>query len=180
MTALARSRGWGRWLVAERRRFRADRVERSRIALVLGGAAFLGLRALGVDSWADAALRPEVTVYKSPTCGCCTEWVAHLRRHGFRVKTEDLTDLQSIKTRHGVPAALQSCHTALVGGYVVEGHVPADLVDRLLQERPKVTGIAVPGMPVGSPGMEVPGRPADRYQVVTFDRSGQTGVFATR
>jgi hypothetical protein len=96
------------------------------------------------------------------------------------VKTEDLTDLQPIKTRHGVPAALQSCHTALVGGYVVEGHVPADLVDRLLQERPKVTGIAVPGMPVGSPGMEVPGRPADRYQVVTFDRSGPTGVFATR
>ena len=79
-----------------------------------------------------------------------------------------------------MPAALQSCHTALVDGYVVEGHVPADLVDRLLQERPRVVGIAVPGMPVGSPGMEVPGRPADRYQVVTFDRSGQTGVFATR
>ena len=96
------------------------------------------------------------------------------------MKTEDLADLQPIKTRHGVPAALQSCHTALVDGYVVEGHVPADLIDRLLKERPKVIGIAVPGMPVGSPGMEVPGRPAERYQVVTFDRSGQTGVFATR
>jgi hypothetical protein len=162
------------------RRSGAHPVERSRIALVLGGAAFFGLRMLGVDGRADAASRPEVIVYKSPTCGCCAEWVVHLRRHGFQVKTEDLTDLQPIKTRHGVPSALQSCHTALVGGYVVEGHVPAELVDRLLRERPRAVGIAVPGMPVGSPGMEVPGRPADRYQVVTFDRSGQTGVFATR
>jgi hypothetical protein len=155
-------------------------VERSRIALLSGAAAFALLRVLGVRVTAAAAPRPGVTVYKSPTCGCCTEWVAHLRRHGFRVKTEDLADLQPIKTRHGVPAALQSCHTALVDGYVVEGHVPADLVDRLLRERPRVVGIAVPGMPVGSPGMEVPGRPAERYQVVTFDRAGQTGVFATR
>ncbi len=158
-------------------------VERSRIALLLGGTAFLLPRVLGLGARADAAprpSRPDVTVYKSPTCGCCAEWVAHVRRHGFRVKTEDLADLQPIKTRHGVPAALQSCHTALIDGYVVEGHVPADLIDRLLQERPKVVGIAVPGMPIGSPGMEVPGRPADRYQVVTFDRSGQTGVFASR
>jgi hypothetical protein len=155
-------------------------VERSRIALLLGGMAFLLPRVLGLDVRADATPRPEVTVYKSPTCGCCTEWVAHIRRHGYRVKTEDLTDLQPIKTRHGVPATLQSCHTALVGGYVVEGHVPADLVDRLLQERPKVTGIAVPGMPIGSPGMEVPGMPGERYQVVTFDRNGQIGVFASR
>ena len=108
------------------------------------------------------------------------EWVTHLRRHGFRVRTEDLTDLQPIKTRHGVPAELQSCHTALVAGYVVEGHVPADLVERLLRERPRVAGLAVPGMPVGSPGMEVPGMPADRYRVLTFDRSGKTEVFATR
>jgi hypothetical protein len=155
-------------------------IERSRIALLSGAGAFVLLRVLGVRVAAATAARPEVTVYKSPTCGCCAEWVAHLRRQGFRVKTEDVTDLQPVKTRHGVPAALQSCHTALVDGYVVEGHVPADLVDRLLRERPKVAGIAVPGMPVGSPGMEVPGRPAERYQVVTFDRGGQTGVFATR
>ena len=83
---------------------------------------------------------PEVTVYKSPTCGCCTEWVAHLRRHGFRVKAENVTDLRPIKTRHGVPGELQSCHTALARGYVVEGHVPADLVERLLRERPAVVG----------------------------------------
>jgi hypothetical protein len=155
-----------------------DRIERSRITLILGGAAFAALRAL--PAIAEAAPGAEVTVYKSPTCGCCTEWVAHLRRHGFRVKTEDLPDLSSVKTRHGVPAALQSCHTAIVEGYVVEGHVPADLVERLLRERPRIVGLAVPGMPVGSPGMEVPGVPADRYRVLTFDRSGKTDVFATR
>ena len=155
-------------------------VERSRIALLGGAAAFAVLRVLGRDAGASQARLPDVTVYKSPTCGCCTEWVAHLRRHGFRVKTEDVADLQPVKARHGVPAELQSCHTALVAGYVVEGHVPADLVERLLRARPKVVGVAVPGMPVGSPGMEVPGRPADSYQVLTFDRSGKTGVFATR
>jgi hypothetical protein len=79
-----------------------------------------------------------------------------------------------------VPTKLQGCHTALVGGYVVEGHVPADLIDRLLRERPSVAGLAVPGMPAGSPGMETPGRPAERYQVFTFDRSGNTSVFASR
>ena len=106
--------------------------------------------------------------------------MGHLRQSGFVVKVEDLTNLQSIKSRYGVPAALEACHTALVGGYVVEGHVPADLIVRLLRERPPVVGLGVPGMPVGSPGMEVPGRPPDRYQVFAFDRSGKTTVFATR
>ncbi|HWC04868.1 MAG TPA: DUF411 domain-containing protein [Methylomirabilota bacterium] len=156
------------------------RVERSRIALLSGAAAFAVLRALGRAAGAASGALPEVTVYKSPTCGCCTEWVAHLRRHGFPVTAEDVAELGPVKARHGVPAALQSCHTALVAGYVVEGHVPADLVERLLRERPKILGVAVPGMPVGSPGMEVPGRPADRYQVLTFDRGGKTGVFAAR
>jgi hypothetical protein len=96
------------------------------------------------------------------------------------MRTSDLMDLEPIKNRHQVPAALHSCHTALVGGYVVEGHVPADLIERLLRERPPVVGIAVPGMPVGSPGMEVPGGRADRYEVLTFDRDGKTRVFATR
>lgn len=96
------------------------------------------------------------------------------------MKTENLKDLGPIKAKSGVPADLEACHTALVGGYVVEGHVPADLVVRLLRERPKVVGLAVPGMPVGSPGMEVPLRPAKPYQVFTFDRGGKTGVFATR
>lgn len=106
--------------------------------------------------------------------------MGHLRMQGFTVKTENLGDLRPIKTKQGVPAALEACHTALVGGYVVEGHVPADVVIRLLRERPNILGLAVPGMPAGSPGMEVPGSPAQRYQIFTFDRNGKTGVFATR
>ena len=106
--------------------------------------------------------------------------MVHLQKHGFTVKTGNLAELSSVKARHGVPAALGACHTALVGGYVVEGHVPADLIVRLLRERPNVVGLAVPGMPAGSPGMDAPGTPAQRYLVFTFDRNGKTGVFATR
>jgi len=106
--------------------------------------------------------------------------VGHLRQHGFAVTVNDLTNLTPIKTKHRVPADLQACHTALVDGYVMEGHVPADLIVRLLQERLPVVGLAVPGMPAGSPGMETPGTPADRYRVFTFDRDGKTAVFATR
>ena len=155
------------------------KVERSRIVLLAGGAAFAMLRSARIATGAGPGALPEVTVYKSATCGCCTEWVAHLRRHGFPVKTEDVAELQPVKARYGVPAELQSCHTALVAGYVVEGHVPAGLIERLLRERPKVIGLAVPGMPAGSPGMEVPGARAERYQVLAFDRSGKTRVFAT-
>lgn len=93
---------------------------------------------------------------------------------------ENRTDVRPIKAKHGVPADLQACHTALVDAYVVEGHVPADLIVRLLRERPSVVGLAVPGMPAGSPGMDLPGTPAQRYQVFSFDRSGKTAVFATR
>lgn len=96
------------------------------------------------------------------------------------MRAEDLDDLTPVKIRHSVPERLESCHTALVGGYVVEGHVPAATIDRLLRERPKVTGIAVPGMPVGSPGMEAPGRQAERYDVLAFDRSGRIQVFERR
>jgi hypothetical protein len=106
--------------------------------------------------------------------------VGHLRANGYPVKTEDVEDLAPIKRKLGVPRALQSCHTAVVEGYVIEGHVPADLIDRLLAERPKVAGLAVPGMPVGSPGMEAPGQAAERYQVLAFDQKGRTSVFASR
>jgi hypothetical protein len=106
--------------------------------------------------------------------------VVHLRANGFTVNERSEDDLAPVKRRHGVPPALDSCHTALVDGYVIEGHVPADLIDRLLRERPKVAGLAVPGMPVGSPGMETPGVKPERYQVLTFDRAGRTAVFATR
>ncbi len=96
------------------------------------------------------------------------------------MKPEDLEDLAPVKQKLGVPRALQSCHTAVVDGYVIEGHVPADLIDRLLRERPAVVGLAVPGMPVGSPGMEAPGRASERYQVLTFDGNGRTTVYASR
>ncbi|MGH7390073.1 MAG: DUF411 domain-containing protein [Candidatus Rokuibacteriota bacterium] len=107
--------------------------------------------------------------------------MGHLRTSGFPVVEKDVHDLGPIKSKHGVPPKLRSCHTALVEGYVIEGHVPADLIDRLLRERPKMAGLAVPGMPAGSPGMEVgPGQKPDRYQVFTFDARGNTTVFATR
>lgn len=120
---------------------------------------------------------PAVTVYKSPTCGCCSHWIEHMRSHGFAVTALDVDDVSTIKRQYGVPDAAGSCHTALVGGYVVEGHVPASAVKRLLTEKPKVAGIAVPGMPAGSPGMEVPSGRVDAYDVVTFDRSGAIAVF---
>ncbi len=126
---------------------------------------------------ADAA--PTVHVYKTPTCGCCVAWVEHLRSEGFTVEVEDLPNLGETKRRLGVPADLASCHTATVGGLVVEGHVPAREVRRLLAERPAgVTGLAVPGMPIGSPGMEVPGRPADAYTVLAFGPTGEAAPFA--
>lgn len=119
-----------------------------------------------------------VTVYKSPTCGCCTKWEEHLRENGFRVVSVPREDMNAIKSEHGVPRGLQSCHTALVDGYAVEGHVPADVIRKLLTERPRVKGVAVPGMPMGSPGMEGPHK--DQYEVYTFDVSGPKDVYAVR
>ncbi|MPY87423.1 MAG: DUF411 domain-containing protein [Luteitalea sp.] len=133
-----------------------------------------------VTSVAQTTKPVAVTVYKSATCGCCAKWNDHLSANGFEVTSNDVgkEELQSIKDKHGVPAATHSCHTALIGDYVVEGHVPADVIRKLLQERPKVLGIAVPGMPMGSPGMEGPRK--DAYQVLTFDAQGATEVFASR
>lgn len=122
---------------------------------------------------------PTVVVYKTATCGCCSGWVEHMRAAGFTVDARDLpsnTELMRVKVDAGVPGAMATCHTALVDGYVVEGHVPADQVKRLLAERPEVAGIAVPGMPIGSPGMEGPG--AQPYRVHSFDRQGGSAVFA--
>ena len=123
--------------------------------------------------------RPVIDVYKSPTCGCCSKWVDHLREEGFEVRTTDTNDLADVKASHGVPTQLESCHTALVAGYVVEGHVPASDIERLLRERPGISGVAVPGMPIGSPGMEVPGTKAQPYDVISFDEGGRTDVFAS-
>lgn len=117
-------------------------------------------------------------VYKDPNCGCCKTWVTLMRNAGFEISARDTADMPAIKQRYKVPEALGSCHTALVGGYVVEGHVPADLITRLLKEKPKVLGLAVPGMPIGSPGME--GGTKEAYDVLTFDAAGKTTVFARR
>jgi hypothetical protein len=106
--------------------------------------------------------------------------VDHLRGHGFKVDARDVTDIDAVKRKHGVPGKLGSCHTGLVDGYVIEGHVPADVIDQLLRERPAVAGLAVPGMPIGSAGMEVPGQKPERYDVIAFDARGGTRVFARR
>ena len=129
---------------------------------------------LGVGSPAAAAARG--TVFKSPTCGCCAEWVKILRRAGINLEAKDLESLSKIKKMLQVPVALQSCHTAIIGNYVVEGHVPVREIKRLLDEKPKATGIAVPGMPIGSPGMEQGDR-RDSYQVFLFQNGGNR-VFA--
>ena len=130
------------------------------------------------NSTLNASALPVVDVYKSPTCGCCSKWVEHLRKEGFEVRTTDTSDLTDLKASHAVPRQVESCHTALVAGYVLEGHVPAADVQRLLRERPAIAGLAVPGMPIGSPGMEVPGTKAQPYDVIAFDKTGRTEVFA--
>jgi len=120
---------------------------------------------------------PTVMVYKTEGCGCCNAWVQHLRDAGFQVDARNVTDLMAIKRDAGVPTSNASCHTALVDGYVVEGHVPADVIKKMLADRPEIAGLAVPGMPTGSPGMEGPG--AVPYDVLTFDRQGRNTVYAT-
>lgn len=122
--------------------------------------------------------KPVVTIYKSPTCGCCGDWVAYLADNGYSVLTEYVDDMTPIKQQYQVPTDLQSCHTAVVDGYVIEGHVPVAEMERLLSERPDVLGIAVPGMPLGSPGMETAGAAAQPFDVLTFDQAGHTEIYA--
>src|SRR3954462_12456788 len=121
-----------------------------------------------------------ITVYKTPTCGCCKAWVEHLRKNGFAPTTHDLNDLSETKDTLGVPDALRSCHTGVIGRYVIEGHVPADLIRKVTTEKPaNILGLAVPGMPASSPGMDVPGR-KDPYEVFAFTRDGKRTVYAKR
>lgn len=134
----------------------------------------LSLALLAVSVVATAT---EISVYKSPTCGCCSKWVRHLEANGFSVKSYDVKDVNSYKDRYGVPVSLGACHTAIVDGYVVEGHVPAADIRRLLAERPAIKGIAVPGMPAGSPGMEGP--VTEKYDVLSFDAKGGIKTFAS-
>lgn len=127
--------------------------------------------------WSHAAKKPAITVYKTPSCGCCHEWVAHLRKNGFEVTTHDVPDTSPYRSRFGVPKELASCHTGVIDGYALEGHVPAADIRRLLAERPKARGLSVPGMPVGSPGMEVEGTRRDAFDVVLFADDGSRKVW---
>lgn len=134
--------------------------------------------ALKVDMMQEAALPPMI-VYKSPTCGCCKLWVEHMKNSGFKVSVIEAEDLNPIKLKLGVPAGLGSCHTAKVGGYFVEGHVPASDVKRLLKQKPDVLGISVPGMPMGSPGMEVPSGETQPYTVTQVNKDGSLSIFSS-
>ena len=130
--------------------------------------------AQAAQSPADSSL---ITVYKTPTCGCCAAWVDHMREHGFRVAVTDVGQLAPVKQTNRVPGDVATCHTGVIGGYFVEGHVPAEDVRRLLRERPDVIGIAVPGMPQGSPGMET--GTVEAYDVIAIGRDGSRKVWAS-
>lgn len=142
--------------------------------------AFGSALALAQSPGAQQAPKTAVTVYKSASCGCCKNWVEHMRKAGFEVTPLDVENIGEIKAKYGVPTEVASCHTAVVDGYVVEGHVPSDVVLRFLRERPQVVGIATPGMPVGSPGMEDPSGRTEPYNIVTFDKSGKHTVYDRR
>jgi hypothetical protein len=120
---------------------------------------------------ASAGEKEVITVHKDPTCGCCSGWVEHLQKAGFKTKVLDTKDLDAVKKRLGVPEELAACHTAQLAGYIIEGHVPAAALKRLLAEKPKAAGLAVPGMPIGSPGME--GGKPEKYDVILFGPDGR-------
>lgn len=142
---------------------------RTLLQLIAAGTALL------LAGRGQAQARPPITVWKDPSCGCCDGWVAHLRRNDFVATVIELADVQTIKTQRGVPVELASCHTAEIAGYTIEGHVPAQAILRLLAERPSGRGLAVPGMPIGSPGME--GDRPETYDVVLFG-NGASSRFA--
>lgn len=147
--------------------------------LLIAGVSVAVVSSQGAKS--ATAAKPSVAVFKSPTCGCCAKWNEHMTAAGYTVNSSDRENMNAIKDEHRIPANLRSCHTALVSGYVVEGHVPADVVAKLLAERPAgVVGIAVPGMPAGSPGMESPDGFKTPYQVLAFTKDGQSRVYASK
>jgi hypothetical protein len=139
--------------------------------LVLGGSS----RAADVPFSID---ENDVEVWKSATCGCCSLWVEHMRFNGFLVRAHDVGEVTPFRRKLGVPDGLASCHSALVATYALEGHVPADVVRQFLKDRPSARGLALPGMPMGSPGMEGPRR--DRFAVIAFYKDGTTKIFARR
>lgn len=142
-------------------------ITRRRVLGLFGAVAGSGLLP-GV-----AAPYPVIRVSKDPNCGCCSKWIDHLHAAGFQTKVSNVADIGALKSKLSIPEALYSCHTAQIDGFVIEGHVPAAAIRRLLAEKPKALGLAVAGMPIGAPGMEVPGVSEDVYEVILFDRSQQ-------
>lgn len=169
---------------ASRRLGKRWRAQRPMILVALSSLLLTGLAlSMAMEAMAGQAAAADavtIQVYKTPTCGCCTKWIDHLRAAGFDVEATDLPDLTTLKAMNGVPNALSSCHTATVDGYVLEGHVPASDVRRLLAERPKIAGLAVPGMPMGSPGMEHPDpRRHEAFDVIAFGATGEAAPALT-
>lgn len=148
-----------------------------RLSRLASLALLAGLVSASAPAPTETVAPIHIVVYKDPNCGCCKSWVEHLRKHGFDVAVHDTADMSGAKRTGRVPEALTSCHTAFVNGYVVEGHVPAADIQRMLAEKPKIAGIAVGGMPAGSPGMEIGGR-TDHYDVMAYTRDGTTRVYA--
>ncbi len=146
-------------------------------AALVGAGTLIARRAAAAVPVRAIVARPPVTVYKDASCGCCKKWVEYMTKSGFTVTAHDDPDMDALKDHYGVPSGVRSCHTALVGSYVIEGHVPAADLDRLLREQPKVAGLAVPGMVMGSPGME--GGMSKPYTVVAFQKTGSTTNFAS-
>jgi hypothetical protein len=146
-------------------------------ASLVGAATLVAKRASAAMPLHAEVARPPVTVYKDASCGCCKKWIEHMQASGFTVDAHDSADMDAVKDHYGVPSGVRSCHTALVGSYVVEGHVPAADVDRMLKEQPKAAGLSVPGMVMGSPGME--GSMSRPYTVLAFQKTGATTTFAS-
>ena len=154
---------------------------RAWLGVAFGGAATV---LLGQRSWAGLGARvaartdPAITVFASPSCQCCRRWVDHLEFNTFKVTVHKVGDVTPYKRKHGVPESLWSCHTAVIGPYTIEGHVPVDIIEKMLIERPAILGLAVPGMPEGAPGMD--SETPKKYDVIAFNRDGTTEIYATR
>ena len=150
----------------------------------VGQAAGLGLALAGGKSlWAAVPRRganPTMTIYMSPTCGCCAKWVDHVKAAGFKTVVHEEEDMDTVKQSLGVPSQVRSCHTAQVDQYLIEGHVPAEDIKQLMDQQPKAAGLAAPGMPASSPGMAVAGEPHEPFDVVLFQRDGSSEVFSHR
>lgn len=150
------------------------------VVLVLSLSCLVGVTETRAQDAEASQDLPKITVHKRPNCSCCSRWVDHLEENGLEVTATEASNLDTVKDEAGIPDSLRSCHTAFVSDYVVEGHVPVDVIKRMLREQPDIAGLAVPGMPIGSPGMEMPDREPESYKVMAFTKEGSTRVYARR